>query len=488
MLGVRRAEGQELERIPTLVSASSTISSKDLPSRTLTLDLLSSSAPSDGASHRIEKMRHETAIRDHEFIFGKDSPVLLIWPDHYLSYEHLGGMTSFSGEALRDTLQAEGRRLILDGTTSPHAFEDSVSTVRATTSLLGPAAFPITERSPEFPPLIAVVGFDSARPRSLALKSLAGITCPTFMFTHLLSREDLHTFVRFHESGHVFQHLSGRILPNDVETAYERCRVEAEADVFASLWWQKTHGGDLHVPNFFSHLRHSNFIECAVSGNKNLTLQYSTVIPLQASIARGELLWKSGQLSQMSSEEVYCMARSIVSNSLPTEHQLTATIRELHEVLAPHWKEPFHRRIAGIRAFLSETKPPAPLEEAIQKYLQSIDFLTEPAHISKSHPHLSRLTLTQQAQELWLEELIDDLKFSHAPALVIDRYELELSSTALALWRLSVTSSKGDAIKDYIKHSGSPDEFFVPSETKSRLLSDVKEVVIQRLNNGTWPR
>ena len=494
MLGVRRAEGQDPEPAAALVSKTSRdgasavySNSNALPPRIDALDNVQSSTLSGINTHlpkTIEKIRYETALREHEQIFGKGSAAILVWPDHYLSYERLGGKTSFEEQVLKDTLRSEGARVIIDGSTLVHPLEDAVSTVRATTALLGPASFPIVKGSPEFPPVIAVVGFDSARPRSLAQKSLAGITCPTFMFTQLLSREDLHTFVRFHESGHVFQHFSGRVLPDDIETPYERCRIEAEADVFAALWWIKTHSGDRSVPSFFSHLRTSNFIECAASGNERLTLQYATILPLQSAIERGAALWESGELDEMSSDEVYYLARSIVAHVLPTERQLTATIRELHDALTPYWKEPFHRRTASIRESLAKKDTPKSVEAVVEMYLDSVDFFTDPSHVVRSHPHLADLPAADQAREIWLQELLDDLAFSDAPALVIDRYELDLSSSALALWRLSVTSSRGEEIKEYIKYSGAPNEYFVPSEIKSRMLSDVKKSAIEALNKG----
>jgi hypothetical protein len=172
--------------------------------------------------------------------------------------------------------------------------------VYATTSLVGPAAFQINDTQTNATALIAVVGFDSARPRTLALKSIAGIACPTVMLTRLISRDDLETYVRFHESAHALQFVRGMRKEAQHESHYERCRVEAEADVFASLWWLKTRHGDAVVPTFVSHLRRSSYFEHAVRGNERISIQYAIHQPLIAALELGEQMARDGTLSTMS--------------------------------------------------------------------------------------------------------------------------------------------------------------------------------------------
>jgi hypothetical protein len=87
--------------------------------------------------------------------------------------------------------------------------------------------------------------------------------------------------------------------------------------------------------------------------------------------------------------------------------------------------------------------------------------------------------MTQKAEIIWLEELLEDVRYSTAPLLVIERYENDLSAAALALWRLSVTAKDPESLKNKIKHSGSPDELFVPLETRANRLGEVKQVLIE---------
>ncbi len=426
-----------------------------------------------------DNARHELARSEHRLIFGDDSGTLLVWPDHYLSYERLGNKTLFESNALWNLFLAENRRLIPDGSSHRQSIDDAVSTVRATTTLLGPAAFPIAEGSPESQPIIAVVGYDSARPRSLALKSLAGISCPSVMLTQQISRDDLHAFVRFHESGHVFQHRNGRVKPNDVETPYERCRIEAEADVFATLWWLKTRSGDQELPCFFSKLRISNFLECSVAGDSQLAMQYATVAPLLAGIERGAHLARVGTLEDSSAYDLYIMSRAIVDGSLPQHAQLEETIRLLNRELGNIWGYPLRERAEMIRQALAQEEIAQQVVPLVELYLESITSLASPQPLLESRADLNGYSMTQKAEIIWLEELLEDVRYSTAPLLVIERYENDLSAAALALWRLSVTAKDPESLKNKIKHSGSPDELFVPLETRANRLGEVKQVLIE---------
>jgi len=426
--------------------------------------------------------RYERARAEHAQIFGAKSSVLLIWPDHYLSYEPLGETTRFDDHGLKEHMHAWCREQLRSNHTSVPNFEDAVATVRATTSILGPAAFRIIDEQVEGPPLIAVVGFDSARPRALALKSLAGISCPTVMLTRLISREDLATFVRLHESGHAFQFLAGTNTNAEHESLYESCIIEAEADVFACLWWIKTHSGDTTVPTFFSHLRRSSYFEHAAGGTEKVSIQYATHLPFSAAIKFGELLVADGTLAAMTPEEIYSKARQIVALALPHEQEITDTTRILRTALHDSWQLPFHNRISQLSQMAQNDTVSPRIRSSLQLYLESVDFLTNPIHLRVAHPELAHFSLREQAKILWLRELTDDLRNATAPTLVLDRYTTELSAAALILWRLSTANSDPEAITKFIMHEGSPNAFFVPTETRSYYLDLAKKIAIETMN------
>lgn len=426
--------------------------------------------------------RYARAKAEHDELFGANSSVLLVWPDHYLSYEPFGETTRFDDHGLKEHIRTWSREQFGDRRDGVLNLDEAVATVRATTSLLGPAAFRISDQQSEGSPLIAVIGFDSARPRTLALKSLAGISCPTVMLTRLISREDLATFVRLHESGHAFQFLSGLNKDSDHESPYERCIIEAEADVFACLWWLKTHAGDAAVPTFFSHLRRSSYFEHSVAGNEKMSVQYATQLPFFTALKFGELFATDGTLAEMTPEEIYIKTRQIVRLSLPYEKDILDETRALRSALKDSWQLPFRARIAQLTQMThSETVSPL-VQSAVEMYLESADFLTNPIHLRTEHPELAHLPLNEQAKILWLRELSDDLRHATAPTLVFDRHITELSAAGLTLWRLSTPSSDPETLTRVIMHEGSSDAFFVPIETRSYYLDVAKKIAIEKMN------
>ncbi len=422
------------------------------------------------------------AVGEHETIFGERSHVILVWPDHYLSYETTRG-SIFHSVALREHLESVSKETLPTGSYAGVQYEDAVSAVRASTSFVGPAAFSFSDNQPEFPPLVAVVGYDSSRPRSLVIKSLAGIACPTVMFTQMISRDDLHAFVRLHESGHAFQHTAGRVKESDVETSYERCIIEAEADVFATLWWLKTRNGDETVPRFFAHLRNSNYFEHAARSCEELTVQYATHLPLRAALEVGAGLAKKGALSSMSAEEVHRHAQKIVALALPPEHQLRQTTQLLKTTLQDLWKHPFHARSSLIAESLTGEEIPSELRPALTSYLESVSFLTDPSHLQTTFPELAHLTLAEQAEQIWIRELIDDLHYAVTPSMVVERYSHDLAAAALAVWRFSRTTAdvEGEELKRVIVHDGSPDLFFVPTARRERYLEMAQQILRERM-------
>jgi hypothetical protein len=427
--------------------------------------------------------RFISAVDEHNTIFGERSNVLLVWPDHFLSYEPTKGNT-FNSLALREHLEGMSKKTSAEDSHTNVRYDDAVSTVRATTSLVGPAAFSLSDYLPESPPLVVVVGFDSSRPRSLVLKSLAGINCPTVMLTRTISRDDLHSFVRLHESGHAFQHIEGRVKDSDVETSYERCIIEAEADVFATLWWLKTRHGDETVPRFFAHLRNSNYFEHAARACGDLTIQYATHLPLRVALELGAHLHKEGSLSSMSAREIHAHAQKIVKLSLPQEHQLRDTTRLLKATLKDLWQHAFQTRIALITKLLEAEDTPSELRPALTSYLESVSFLTDPKHLRDAFPELMHLTLAEQAEQIWVRELIDDLEYAVIPSIVVERYTNDLSAAALAVWRLSHTSSDSDELARVIQHNGSSDMFFVPTSKRAHYLEIAQQILLEKINEG----
>ncbi len=426
-------------------------------------------------------LRFAYAARAHEEIFGANSPVLLVWPDHYLSYEPLGAGSRFDTNRLRERLIEQGRAVLLDGTYMQVKYDEAISTVRATTNLIGPAAFPLSERQAETPSLVAVVGYDSARPRTLALKSLAGISCPTAMLTRLIPRDDLHAFVLLHESGHAFQFLSGHKNDFEHESNYERCIAEAEADVFAALWWLKTRQGDAAVPTYFSHLRCSSFFEHTVRGNERVSLQYATDVSLRIALDIGARLVAEGTLAEMRPEEIYVKSRQIVQHTLPAERHIVELSRALHEALSQAWQLPFHARIERLEQMVRDGDIAPALQPAVEGYLESAAFLTEPSHLRVEYPDLASLPLNQQAEQIWIQELMADLQYAVAPALVLERYSTELSAAALGVWRLTTTSSDPEGLSRYIMHDGAPNTFFVPTERRSYYLDLTKKILEEKI-------
>jgi len=420
--------------------------------------------------------RFMRASAEHDLIFGEGSNVLLVWPDHYLSYEPHKG-SNFNSSALREHLEAVSRETAFSGTYANVKYDDAVSAVNATTSFVGPAAFSLSDHLPDSPPLVAVVGFDSSRPRSIALRSLAGINCPTVMLTRTIAREDLHSFVRLHESGHALQHTDGRVKDSGVETSYERCIIESEADVFATLWWLKTRNGDNTVPMYFAHLRNSNYFEHAARSCGEMTIQYATQRPLFAALEVGAHFAKQGTLSAMSAEEIYVHAQKIVMLSLPPEPELRDTTRSLKETMRDLWQNPFKTRLAMVTETLKAEDTPAELRSALTSYLESATFLTDTKHLENSFPELSHLTLTEKAEQIWVQELIDDLQFSVTPSIVVERYASDLAAAALATWRLTNTSPDGDQVRRVIQIDGAPDMLFVPTSTRERYLEIAKRVL-----------
>jgi hypothetical protein len=481
-----RAEGQEessssAPRVTTLV----------VPTRLESLSALavpriSTSTPRI-PEHAPDFARFTHALDEHEAIFGERSNVLLVWPDHYLSYEPSKGIT-FNSAALQEHLEALSSKNASRDSFTAVKYEDAISTVRSTTSFVGAAAFSISDYHPESPPLVAVVGYDSSRPRSLVLKSLAGITCPTVMLTQMISRDDLHSFVRLHESGHAFQHTEGRVKDGSVETSYERCIIEAEADVFATLWWLKTRHGDASVPTYFAHLRSSNYFEYTARACEEATIQYATYRPLRAALEVGAYLEKNGSLSAMSAAEIHMQARKIVALSLPPEHQLRDTTALLKATLHNLWQHPFHTRIGLVTELLTAEAPPVEIRESLQWYLESVNFLTDPKNLTSSFPELSHLPLAEQAEHIWVNELINDLEYAVTPSLVIERYSNDLSAAALAVWRLSSASSDGEDLKRIIQIDGSPEQFFVPTGKKDRYLEIAQQILLDKMNDDRLGR
>jgi hypothetical protein len=120
----------------------------------------------------------------------------------------------------------------------------------------------------------------------------------------------------------------------------------------------------------------------------------------------------------------------------------------------------------------------APLDASIKSYLESADFLTNPAHVQAEYPDLAHLPLRDQAQALWIRELVEDLRYATAPMLVLERYTRQLSAAELEAWRLS---SDPDSLTDFIKRRGAPDAFFVPMEEQEKLLHAARHNVLRKL-------
>jgi len=479
-VGASRTAAQEHSDIQpeVFISAVSTPPGPSLEQ--LSIPHLNHSISQSPTSHP-DYLRFSKALKEHEEIFGIGSSVLLVWPDQYLSYEPLAGGTRFDNSRLMEFLTARGREVLLDGSYMLLKYDEAISTVRATTNLVGPAAFPLSDRQPEAPALVAVVGYDSARPRTLALKSLAGISCPTAMLTRLISRDDLRAFVQLHESGHALQFISGRHEDSEHESHYARCIIEAEADVFAALWWLKTRGGDATVPNYFYHVRCSSYFEHAARGAERVSLQYATHLPLLSALDEGGRLFHNGALSAMQPEEIYALSRKIVRCTLPQERETLELTRIIHRALGEAWQLPFHTRIERLSQMMHHGEVDTALQLSLQSYLSSTAFLTDSIHLGAEHADLAHLPLNQQAEQVWLRELREDLNYAVAPTLVLERYSTELSGAALGVWRLSVSSPEPDKLTRFIVHDGAVDAFFVPTERRSKHLDAAKEELTERL-------
>jgi hypothetical protein len=479
-IGAARSAAQEQSEIQpeVLISVVSTPPEPGLEQ--LSIPHLNHSISQSPTTHP-DYLRFSKALKEHEEIFGIDSSVLLVWPDHFLSYEPLAGATLFDDSRLMEFLTARGREVLLDGSYMLLKYDEAISTVRATTNLVGPAAFPLSERQPEVPTLIAVVGYDSARPRTLALKSLAGMSCPTAMLSRFISRDDLRAFVQLHESGHALQFISGRHEDSEHESHYARCITEAEADVFATLWWLKTREGDTTVPNYFYHLRCSSYFEHAARGAERVSLQYATHIPLLSALDQGERLFRNGALSAMQPEGIYELSRQIVRRTLLQERETLELTRAVHRALGDAWQLPFHARIERLNQMMRQAEVDTALQPAVQSYLSSVTFLTDPVHLHAEYPDLTHLPLGQLAERVWLRELRGDLNYAVAPTLVLERYSTELSGAALGVWRLSASSPEPDKLTRFIVHDGAVDAFFVPTEHRSKHLDAAKEELTERL-------
>jgi hypothetical protein len=190
----------------------------------------------------------------------------------------------------------------------------------------------------------------------------------------------------------------------------------------------------------------------------------------------------------MSAEEIHMQARKIVALALPPEHQLRETTSVLKATLRNLWQHPFHTRITLVTELLTADATPTEIREALQLYLESVNFLTDPKNLTSSFPELSHLPLAEQAEHIWVNELINDLEYAVTPSLVIERYSNDLSAAALAVWRLSSASSDGEDLKRIIQIDGSPEQFFVPTGKKERYLEIAQQILLDKMNDDRLGR
>jgi hypothetical protein len=212
-----------------------------------------------------------------------------------------------------------------------------------------------------------------------------------------------------------------------------------------------------------------------------MTIQYATQRPLFAALEVGAHFAKQGTLAAMSAEEIHAHAQKIVMLSLPTEHELRDTTGLLKTTLRDLWQHSFRTRISLVTEVLKAEDTSSELRDALTSYLESVTFLTDPTHLESTFPELSHLTLAEQAEQLWVRELIDDLTYSTTPSLVIERYRSDLAAAALTTWRLANTSPDGEAIKRVVQIDGAQDMFFVPTSTRERYLEIAQQVLLEKI-------
>jgi hypothetical protein len=189
-----------------------------------------------------------------------------------------------------------------------------------------------------------------------------------------------------------------------------------------------------------------------------------------------------GTLVTMDSHAVYKLARQIVRFTLPQEQALLDTTSTIREALNEAWQLPFHTRIAKLTQISDSGTSSRFLDSSIRSYLESADYLTNPAHVRAEYPDLAQLPLNKQAEVLWTQELIADLQHATAPMLVLERYTRELAAAELETWRLSTSSGDEDTLSDFAKYRGAADAFFVPIEKRAEFLKIAKKLVIEKLS------